>query len=87
MPTPTSSIKRALNALLDRLPSRRQAQHREQLGPVPDFLMKGSENHTDPVSNATPAERPIGIRMGDGGHVYLFPDGHTLRIRGHKKDR
>lgn len=88
MPLPTTSIKRALNALLDRLPSRRQARPTEQYH-IPDFLQADAPQRPpgSPAEAGKESPPPVGRIVMPDLEIIIFSDGHQLRIPRSRKGR
>jgi hypothetical protein len=88
MPTFTSIIKRGLSALLDRLPSRRQARPREEYD-IPPFLLAPDPQlpPRPPAEVGKEPPTPIGRIVTPDLEVIIFSDGHQLKIQRSRKGR
>ncbi len=85
------NIKRALNALLDRLRSRSKARLTEEYD-IPDFL-RADAPERPPGPPASPAEAGkasptiVGRIVMPDMEIFMFSDGHQLKIPRSRKGR
>lgn len=81
-------IKHPLAALANLQAGRRRPQERQLVGDAFDFLYPDQQLPPKPVEEGRThaSNYPVGIRMTDG-HLYIFPDGHVLRIQTTREER